>query len=149
MIVLVGVEGIRRLLGDSFGSRHVMVRCSRLCGGRADNNIGTQTFQVPDLLGRRFLSQNKDAFIPANRCHERQTDTGIARGCLDYRAARLKHAFALGPVDHRDADAILDGIARIQALHLGIDLGLYLVLLGDVIDTNQRRLADQPENVVV
>jgi hypothetical protein len=40
-------------------------------------------------------------------------------------------------------------ITRIQALHLGQYLCLYLSLFGDVVNLNERRVSDQAEDIVV
>jgi hypothetical protein len=54
-----------------------------------------------------------------------------------------------GPVDHRNSNAVFDRITGIEAFHLGKNLGFDFVLFCEVIDPNQRRIADQTKYVVV
>ena len=60
-------------------------------------------------------------------------------------AAGFEQPVALGRVDHRDADAILDRVSRIQALHLGEDLRLDP--WGQAVEFDERRVADEAHNV--
>ena len=64
-------------------------------------------------------------------------------------SAFLENAFLFGPIDHRNADTVLNGIARVQALHLRVNLRFYLVLFCYVVDPDKRCLADQGQYVLV
>ncbi len=86
---------------------------------------------------------------PRTAAVERQADAGIAARRLDNGAALFQDAFLLGPIDHRNADAVLYRIARVQALHLRQDRRLYLVLLCNIIDPDDRRIPDQAQNILV
>ena len=55
-----------------------------------------------------------------------QRDTGIARGRLNNRGARLDQALMLKRCDHRGADPILDAGNRIEKFQLGQNLTLGL-----------------------
>ena len=101
-------------------------------------------FKIAHLFDRNLVGQNKDAFVAADRRDKRKADARIAARRLDDRAAFFENAFFLGPVDHRNADAVLDRITRVQALHLGKDLRLDLVLFCDVVDLTSGVLPISP-----
>ena len=52
---------------------------------------------------------------------EREADAGVAGGRLDDRPARLEQPVALGRLDHREADPVLDRAAGVEVLELGED----------------------------
>ena len=74
---------------------------------------------------------------------------GVARGRLDDRAARLEQAGALGGLDHRQADAVLDRAARVEHLELGQEERLAIgrpEVAGEPADPDERRAADQVQD---
>ena len=79
--------------------------------------------QTP-ALERHRLRHDEDQPVAADRGDHRQADAGVARGRLDDRAARPEDAAALGVLDHREADAVLDRAARVRplGLHPHVDL---------------------------
>ena len=149
VIVLVGVKRIRRFLGYAFCRGDIVVGRAGLGRRRTDDDVGPQTLQITHLFGRRLFRQHKYALIAAYGRDQCETDAGVARCRLDDRAALFQDALALGPVDHRDADAVLDRISGVQTLHLGVDRRLDLELLCNIVDPYERRFADQSENVVI
>ena len=70
----------------------------------------------------------------------RQRDPGVAAGRLDDRPARLELAVALGRLDHRDADPVLDRAAGVQVLELCHDLAAEA--LAEPAQLDQRGVAD-------
>ena len=73
----------------------------------------------------------------------RQAEAGIAGGRLDDGAAGRQPAVALGGLDHRQRDAVLDRAAGILAFELEEQPAGAGVELGELDD---RRLADQVEH---
>ena len=51
--------------------------------------------------------------------------------------------FSSAAFDHRNADAVFDRITRIEAFHFGKNLRFDAVLFGNIIDFDQRRIADK------
>ena len=60
----------------------------------------------------------------------------------------FKQTRALGVFDHLDRHAVLDGIARIEGLDLGEHIGRN-ASGSNPIDTDHRRVANRPENIVL
>ena len=46
-------------------------------------------------------------------------------------------------LDHRDADAVLDAGDRIEEFELGQEIGVDALLLGDLVQPHERRIADR------
>jgi hypothetical protein len=79
--------------------------------------------------------------MPAGGADERQRDAGVAAGRLDdHRRPRLDSPLALGGIDHRGADPVLHGAARVQVLELRDDLGAEA--LPHPPQRDERRVAD-------
>jgi hypothetical protein len=73
----------------------------------------------------------------------REPDAGVARGRLDDRAARLELSLALGLLDHREADPVLDRAARVEELELGEDPRM--ARRREPFEPDDRRAADEVE----
>ena len=58
--------------------------------------------------------------VAARRADQRERDAGVAAGRLDDHGARLDQAVALGGVDHRHPDAVLDRAAWVEYSSLAI-----------------------------
>ena len=83
--------------------------------------VGAQ--QRPPLDAHR-LGHREDAAVALRRADEREGDAGVAGGGLhDDALARHQAALGLGGLDHRQADAVLDGPGRVERLELAEDLG--------------------------
>ena len=87
MLVLIGIEGVGRLLVDPCGCLVIMLGRSRFCGCGNDDDVRTHAFEIADLLDRALVGQNKDTFITANGSGQRETDSGVAARRLDDGAA--------------------------------------------------------------
>ena len=82
------------------------------------------------------------SLVALDRGDEGETDSGVAAGRLDEHGfAGLDFPGALGLCDHADADAVFHAGQRILALEFRHDLGD--AALGDFVQPNQRRVADQ------
>src|SRR5688500_17323324 len=113
-----------------------MVGCTMLGGRRTNDDVSTETLEITHLFHRDLVSEDENAAVTTNSRNKCKADTSISRCGLNDRPAGFEHSFLLGPVDHRDTNAILDRIAWVEALHLGKNLRLYIVLPGQMVDTN-------------
>src|SRR5258706_296748 len=82
--------------------------------------------------------------IALARGDQGKPEPGVARGRLDDRAAGLEAAVALGRLDHREPDAVLDRAARVLAFELEEELAGARV---EVLHLDERRVADEGEDV--
>lgn len=73
----------------------------------------------------------------------------LTTGGLDDRPARLDEAISLCVLDHAQANAVLDAAAGVEVLTLGQQFTLQTVVFGDVVQANERRVADLFQNGVV
>ena len=78
--------------------------------------------QGDDLFLAHFVRQHEDRAVSLQRGDHRQADAGIAGGRLHQRSARPQQAAPLGVLDQLQADAVLDGAARVQELAFDINL---------------------------
>ena len=117
--VLVGLERARDVARQP--GRDRVVALGRLGGdvGRAQDDLGAVRAQELLLLGGLLVGHHEDAAVALERGRDGQAVAGVAGGRLDDRAARLEQAGALGRLDHRQADAVLDRAARVEHLELG------------------------------
>ena len=119
--VLVGLEAAGDLLGEPRRDRVVRLRRLVVDRGRRDHDLGAVRAEHRDLLLAHLVGHDEDAAVAlAGRC-DGEADAGIARGRLDDRAARLQLPLALGLLDHREADPVLDRAAGVEVLELGQD----------------------------
>ena len=114
--------------------------------GREDE-LGAERAQQGAALLRHGLRHRQDDVVAAGRADERERDARVAAGGLDDRAAGLELAGRLGGVDDRDADAVLDRVGRVVELELADDGRGGSV--GDLVDADQRGVADERRRVVV
>src|SRR6266567_3731340 len=145
IFVLIGVKGIGDFAGQLFGHGIVAARIIGLDGRGADNHFGAEALEQIDLLLGLLIGNSENHFVTAHRCDEREAHAGIAGSAFDDRAAGLEQAFALGFVDHGDADAVLDRAAGIQVI--GFDVHLGLAVAGQAIEANEWCMADGFEDV--
>ncbi len=111
--------------------------------GAGDMHLGAQRLQVQHLLGRHLVGHDQDDAIALGPRHQRQAEAGVAGGRLDHGAARLQAAVALGGIDHRQADAVLDraaGVLRFELEEERAGAGV------QPRHAHQRRVADELEN---
>ena len=139
--VLIRLEPARDLLRESVGDRVVRLRRIRRNRGGADDDLGAVRAQHGDLFLAHLVGHHEDAAVALLCRSDRQAGTGIARRRLHDRAARLQLPFLLGLLDHRQADAVLDGSAGIQVLELRKKLRRDVP--GDRVQTDDRCLSDE------
>ena len=141
--VLVGLEGARDLLGEAVGDRVVALR--RLGRDRvgADDHLRAEGLQQRDLLAAHLVRHREDAAVALQRGDDREAGAGVPRGRLDDRPARLELSLALGRLDHRDRDPVLDRAAGVEEFELGQHR--CSVRGDDALEADDRRVADQVE----
>ena len=147
--VLVRLEGAGDVAREPRRDRVVRLRRFRLDVRRAEDDLGAVGPQQGLLLGRLLVGHDEDAAVALERRRDRQAVAGVARRRLDDRAARLEQAGALGRLDHRQADPVLDRAARVERLELGEDERLVLEaaeVAGDAGQPDERRVADEIED---
>src|SRR6185437_13453360 len=114
---------------------------------RARNaNIGPQSLEVQYLLLAHLVGNDEDEAIALLCRDKRQAETGIPGGGLDQRAARPELAVALGCLDERQADAVLDRASGILVLEFGEEAAWPGI---EPRQLDQRRVADRVEHVAV
>src|SRR5204863_437527 len=77
---------------------------------------------------------------------QRQAQAGVAGSRFNDGAARLDLTVAFGRFDHAQADAILDRTGGVVAFELGVKLADTGI---EIIEADQRRIADQVEDIVI
>ncbi|MNF60755.1 hypothetical protein D3C84_423770 [compost metagenome] len=105
-------------------------------------HLGAHGLEVQHLLGGHLVRHHQHHPVALGPPHQGQAQAGIAGGGLDYGAAGLEPAVALGAVDHGDADAVLDGAAGVLAFELEKERAGAGVETGN---PHQRGVADQVE----
>ena len=116
--VLIRLVAAGDLLGEAVGDRVVALGRVVLDRGRRDHDLGAVRAQKRDLLLAHLVGHDEDAAVALDRGADREPDAGVAGGRLDDRPARLELPFALGRLDHRQADPVLHRAARVQVLEL-------------------------------
>ncbi len=114
--------------------------------GRADDDIGAEGPQQLHLLGGDLVGHGEYAPVPPTGRHQRQADTGVARGRLHDRPTGLEQAGRLGRLDHRQRRAILDAAARVEVLELGQHVARQVAT--QAIESYQGRVAEQVDQRV-
>jgi hypothetical protein len=142
----LGVRRVGELLGHEavVFANQVLGELDRLVHapeGRRLVDLGAVGAKQSGALAAHPLRQGEDQAVVTGRADQRQGDPGVAAGRLDdHRAPALDQAIALGAVDHRNPDPVLDRAAGVEVLDLGDDLA------GDVgpqaWQGDERRVAD-------
>ena len=148
IVVLVRLPGIRRLALEARRHRIVRARIFGIDVGRADDHFRAEGAQRVDLFLRLLVGGREDALVALDHRRDGEAHAGVARRALDDRAARLELAGLLGVLDHLDRHPVLDRVAGIGGLDLGVDVGGDHAF-GDAVETHQRRIPDRFEDVVV
>ena len=149
VVVLVGLERARDVARQPPRDRVVALGRLGRHVRRAEHDLGAVRAQERLLLGRLLVGHHEDAAVALERRGDRQAVAGVAARGLDDRAARLEQAVALGRLDHRQADAVLDRAARVEHLELGEEQRLALAraeVARDAREAHERRLAHEVED---
>ena len=108
-----------------------------------DVHLRAERLQVQHLFRGHLVRHHQHDTVAFGARDQREAEAGVAGGRLDHRAAGLQPAVALGGLDHRHADAILDRAARVLRLELQEQLAAAGV---EARHLDQRRVADEAEN---
>ena len=111
---------------------------STISAPKARNNIRRSTLMVSGMVSTQLVA--------TGRGHQRQGDAGVAARRLENDRVRLDQTRLLGRVDHRDPDAVLDTVCRVEELQLGDDVGDRT--FGDPVEPDQRGVTDQFRDVL-
>ena len=137
--VAVGLVGVDLL-------RHADRAVAAFLAGR-QRDLGPEDLeQLPPFDGD-VLGHDHAQLVAAQLRNEREPDAGVARRRFEDRRARLDRAVAFGEVDHLQRDAVLGRTARVLAFELRPDLDVGV--RRKLVHTDERRVSDQPEDVVV
>jgi len=143
VVELVGIPGPRDLAHQAGGDVLVVVRVALADVGPGQVDLGAEGLELQHLLGRHLVGHDEGHLIALGARHQGQAQTGVAGRRLDHRAAGLQQPLALGGLDHRQADAVLDRAARV----LGFELEEELAGAGvQPLHRQQRRVADEVEH---
>ena len=145
IFVLIGIKRIGNLACEFFGDGIVAARVVGLDGGGADDDFSAEGFEQIDFFAGLLVGDSENDFVAADGSDEREAHAGVSGSAFDDGAAGLEQAFALGFVDHPDADAVFHGAARIEIIGFHEDFGLNI--LGNAIEADERRVADGLENI--
>ena len=142
VVELVGEERARDVVREPRGQVLVVLGVSLAHVGARDVHLGTQRLQVQHLLGRHLVGHDQHHAVALGARDQGQAEPGVAGGRFDHRAARLQAAVALGGVDHREADAVLDGAAGVLAFEFHEQPARASV---EMCELDHRRVADEVE----
>ena len=117
--VLVRLEGSGDVAGEARGHGVVALRRLRRDVGGAQHDLRAVRPQEGLLLRRLLVGHHEDAAVAAQRGGDGQAVTRVAGRGLDDGPAGPQEAGLLGGLDHRQADPVLDGAARVEHLQLG------------------------------
>ena len=121
VVELIGENRVRRLLRDALRHHHVVVRMIGRHRRRRHDHLGAERLEQPHFFLRHLVGHREDALVALERRRDRESDAGVAARAFDDRSARLEPPLALGLLDDRFADAILDRAAGIEELRLRVD----------------------------
>ena len=116
-------------------------------GSRGEHELGTKGAQHDAALVRHRLWHREHDLVTTCCTNHGQCDTGVAGGCLDNGAARLELASVLGSLNNSQTDAVLHGVSWVGGLDLQQHISL--VTLGELIELDQRGIADELGDVFV
>jgi hypothetical protein len=143
---LVDVEGVGRLARETLRQVTIVFRMSLADIRAGQHHLGAHGPEVKDLLLAHLVGNDEEQPITFLRRHQREPEPGVARRCLDQRAAGRQPAVTLGRLDEIEPDAILDRAAGILILELEKKPARAGV---EVRDGDHRRMADHLQDVAV
>ena len=143
---LVDEIRIRGVLCNASCEVLVVLRMALADIGAGDHDLRPHGLEIRDLLAAHLVGNHEDQTIALLLRRQCQAQAGIARRALDQHRTGLEIAAALGLLDHDQTDSVLDRTARVLAFELDEQLAGAGI---EVIDSNDRRVANQFEHVGV
>src|SRR6185437_3853474 len=147
IVELIRENRVGRLLRAALRHHHVVVGMVRRNGGRCHDHFRTESLEQAHLFLRHLVGQREDALVAAQCGRDREANTSVAASPLHDRSARLELSLALGALDDREPDTVLDRSARIEELSLAVDGRANPA--SHTMQPDQRRPSNRLENVVV
>lgn len=145
IFILIGIEGVGNFAGEFLGDGVVAARIVGLDGGGTDDDFGAEGFQEINFFAGLFVGDGEDDFVSAHGSDESEAHAGVAGSAFDDGAAGFEEAFALGFVNHPNADSVFYGAARVEVI--GLDVDGRLDVFSEAIEADERGAADGFENV--
>ena len=145
VFILVRIIRIGNFARQFFRHGIVAAWIIRLNGRGAHDDFRAKRFQQIHFFLGLLVGDGENHFVAAHRGDERQSHAGISGCTLDNCSAWFEQAFALGIINHRDADAILHRAAGIQVVHFRVDFRRKSG--GDAVQPHQRRASDGFQDV--
>ena len=108
-----------------------------------EHQLGAVGLHKLAALDAHRLGHDDDDAIAPRRRDGGKTDAGVAGGGLDDDGIGLEQSPALGIVDHRLGNAVLDRAGGVEIFKLGKQTCLQLLFLFDMRQLQQRGLSDQ------
>ena len=146
IVVLVGEETVRGLVGDPAGDGVVAARIVGGHGGGCDHHPGAEGPKQPDLLLAHLVGHDEDGPVTSDGGGDGQSHAGVPGGGLHDGASGSEQPLPFGFLDDGDPDPVLDRAARIQELALGPNLGIDAV--GDLVEPDEGCVADGVEDAL-
>ena len=138
---LIHVDRAGRAVGDLPGSS---LGAGDAVGLGGDDDLAAEGAHQASFFDRELLWHHQHDTVSETPSNHGQREPGVAGRCLDHGAARFQAPVVLRPADESEADAILDGEARVEALELGPDLSPVRIL--ELLETEERGLAYEVED---
>ncbi|MNL13262.1 hypothetical protein D3C87_1341650 [compost metagenome] len=113
IVELVGEEGVGNFCGQAPGDVLVIIGVTLADIGTGDVHFSAHSLEVQDFFRGHFVRHHQHHPIALGAADQRQAQAGVAGGGFDDGAAGLEATIALGLVDHRQADAVLDRTAGV------------------------------------
>ena len=110
--------------------------------GTGDMHLGAHGLEVQHLFRGHLVGHHQHHPVTLGPAHQRQAQAGIAGGGFNDGTARAQATVAFSGVDHRQADAVLDGTAGVLRFKLEKQRAGAGI---EAADLDQRGIADQFE----
>ncbi len=146
VLELLGDEGIGQRIGDFFGFGDGPAHPPRR---RRQFKFGAEQLQHLAALDRHAFRHRQDQPIALRGANESERNPGIARGRLDQHGPGFDAAVRFRRRNHRDADAVLDRVERVEELTFRQNVRLRSGLFCHAMYPDQRGCADRFGDAVV
>ena len=113
------------------------------CGG--DDDLGSEEAHELAALDGEGFGHGDDERVAFLRADHGEADAGVAAGGFDDGLAGLECAGAFGVFDDAEGETVFDGAEWVEGFDLDVEVD---VGRGELVDANDRRVADGAEDVV-
>ena len=115
-------------------------------GGRGQDDAGAEEAHQPAALDAEALGHDDDEGVAPDRADHGEADAGIAARRLDDSLAGAERAVALGRLDDREGEAVLDRAHRVERFELGVERGVGGC---ERVQADDGRVANRGEDVLM